>query len=31
MKSPDQAAFKSILIVTMIIAVAMLPFVQHLP
>lgn len=38
MKSPDQAAFKSILIVTMIIAVAMLPFVakadshmQHSP
>lgn len=27
MKSPDQAAFKTILIITMIIAVAMLPFV----
>lgn len=27
MKSPDQAAFKAILIITMIIAVAMLPFV----
>jgi hypothetical protein len=27
MKSPDQAAFKAILIVTMIIAIAMLPFV----
>lgn len=29
MKSPDQAAFKAILIVTMIIAVAMLPFVAR--
>ena len=27
MKSPDQAAFKTIVIITMIIAVAMLPFV----
>lgn len=27
MKSPDQAAFKAILIITMIIAIAMLPFV----
>jgi len=27
MKSPDQAAFKTILIITMIVAVAMLPFV----
>lgn len=27
MKSPDQAAFKAIVIITMIIAVAMLPFV----
>lgn len=27
MKSPDQAAFKTILIITMVIAVAMLPFV----
>jgi Ca2+-binding EF-hand superfamily protein len=29
MKSPDQAAFKTILIITMIIAVAMLPFVAR--
>jgi Ca2+-binding EF-hand superfamily protein len=29
MKSPDQAAFKAILIVTMIIAIAMLPFVAR--
>jgi len=27
MKSPDQAAFKTILIITMIVAIAMLPFV----
>ena len=27
MKSPDQAAFKTIVIITMVIAVAMLPFV----
>jgi len=27
MKSPDQAAFKTILVITMIIAIAMLPFV----
>lgn len=36
MKSPDQAAFKTILIITMIIAIVMLPFVakaesQQLP
>jgi len=29
MKSPDQAAFKAILIITMIVAVAMLPFVAR--